>query len=482
MAGLPPKVAAVYWTRWNSGLRLTQVPTAYNVLILFAATRGGNPGDIVWGQNDIAADIRTCMGRGQKVVLSVGGAGEGISFSSRDVSQRLVNGVVRINGELGGSQQSPVLAGVDFNTFEANATPNTTEYLWMAKELKRIFGSDFAITSPPAPWNEADKAFCKEMIAQGAMDYAGPQFYDGPGLSDPNYIISVTKAWITQVAGGDASKIIVGFGIADAPNYSSVDQIKTAWNAIKQAFPTIRGVFLWQHATDSAKGWPFANQVIPLVGAVTQLEVRPIPNPPSPTPGDTTPTGPAPSNPAQVMKIGTSTYPISGTNVARQTDQLIGYTRASGYRTTTNQWGAEVRVAGGKVVGVVDRQPTEVMLGTVIPRTGYVLSGHGAARLWLLKNATVGKLVSGTLPTPPKGGIEPDTEPEDDGLGDPEGLITEPPAEPEPEPEPVVDERTGEPLILHSNVNGCSYQTNPKYDENGEDQGLIARVKDKLTP
>jgi chitinase len=387
MANLPSKVAAVYWTRWNANIRITQVPTAYNTIILFAATKGGSEGAVVWGQ-DISADIKTCRARGQRIIMSCGGAGQGIHFGGRTESTRFVDSIVRINTELGGTLANPVLDGVDFNTFEADAAPNTTEYLWIAYELRRRFGSGFGITSPPAPWSDRDKQFCKAMIAGGAMDYAAPQYYDGPGLSDPNYIVNSVQAWIRDVAGGDATKIVVGFGMENSANYSTVDQIKDAWNRIEAANPRIRGAFLWQHKTDADRNWAFANQVIPLIGPTTE-PVPPVVVPP----GGTTP--PATDPNAKKVTLGTVSYPLAGTNIARAADALVVYNQ--GEATTTNQWGAEATVVGGKITEVVDRQATGGP-GVPIPQGGYVLSGHGNARLWLMEQAQVGDEVTGDVP------------------------------------------------------------------------------------
>jgi len=382
MAGLPSKVAGVYWTRWNSGIRLTQVPSSYNLLYLFAAAKSGSEGNVSWGMNDISADIKTCRARGQKIIMSCGGAGNGINFAGRTESTRFVDAIVRINGELGGTLTSPVLDGVDFNTFEADATPNATEYLWIAYELRRRFGSAFAITSPPAPWSDRDKQFCKAMINGGAMDYAAPQYYDGPGLSDPNYIVSNVKEWIRDVAGGDASKIVVGFGMENLANYSTIEQIKSAWNQIESAYPSIRGAFLWQHKTDADRNWAFANQVIPLIGTTTE----PLP-----------PITPPPTVSGDKVTIDASSYPLAGTDIARQADALVVYTSKTGATTATNQWGAEVPVVAGKVQSVVDRQSTGGG-GVAIPKDGYVLSGHGKAREWLLAQAQVGDKVTGNVP------------------------------------------------------------------------------------
>lgn len=284
-AGLPAKVTGVYWTRWNSDIGLTQIPWSYNVIYLFAAVRSegaaAEDGEIEWGLDGIAADLGTVRARGQQVVLSTGGAGQGIDFSSRDVSRRFVASIERINAELGGTLAEPAIDGVDFNTFEAEATPNTTEYLWMFRELKRLFGRDFGITSPPAPWNEQDKAMIRQALSEDLMTYAGPQFYDGPGLADPDYIVESTRDWVENVAGGDASRIVVGFGLADEENYSSTKEILRAWRAVEEEFPDIRGAFLWQHRTDYDQGWVIARHLTPLVlNPVVPQEAKPSLLPP----------------------------------------------------------------------------------------------------------------------------------------------------------------------------------------------------------
>lgn len=375
MAGLPEKVAAVYWTRWNAEIRLTDIPQSYNVIYLFAAGRSAEDGAVEWGMDDIAEDIRTVRARGQRVVLSTGGAGQGIDFSSRTVSRRFVDSVERINSELGGTLTDPMIDGVDFNTFEAEITPDTTEYLWMFGELRRRFGDDFGITSPPAPWDVEDRAMIREAMAQDLMTYAGPQFYDGPGLADPAYIVRTTREWIQDVAGGDASRIVVGFGMEDAANYSSMEQITAAWRAIQREFPTIRGAFLWQHRTDADRGWVFAEQLAPLVlEAPVPLRGLPALLPPRPT-------GP----PGVLVSVGSASHELAGIDVVQQVDALIAYTEGANSRSAGEDC-CEVTVVADRVTAVVDGGGR----GAAVPPGGFVLSGHGAARSWLLTHAEVG--------------------------------------------------------------------------------------------
>jgi chitinase len=262
---LPQRVTGVYWTGWNPTPSVDALPSGYNLAYLFAAHRSTPYGAVSWGYAR-PTGIAAARARGTKVVLSTGGAGSGIAFNDRATSTNFVNSIEAINASWGGTRTAPAFDGVDFNTFEAEAVPNTAEYLWMAQELKRRFGAGFLITSPPAPWRDSDRAFCSQMLAAGAMDYCAPQYYDGPGLADPAYIVNSIRTWVRDVARGDASRIVVGFGIQPgAANYSTTAGVTQAWNQIEAEFPGIRGAFLWSHAGDAANGWGFATSVTPLV-------------------------------------------------------------------------------------------------------------------------------------------------------------------------------------------------------------------------
>ncbi len=258
------KVSGVYWTGWNPEPGLAALPGGFNLAYLFAA-HNSTGGRVTW---DYArpTGIETVRARGMKVLLSTGGAGSGISFDSRGTSTEFVDSIEAINASWGGTRSAPAFDGVDLNTFEASAVPNTSEYLWIAQELKRRFGAQFLITCPPAPWKQADRDFARTMLAAGAMDYVAPQYYDGPGLSDPTYIASSVRTWITDIAAGDASRVVIGFGISPgSANYSTTAQVAQAWQQVEAEFPAIRGAFVWSHSGDAANGWGFATAISPLI-------------------------------------------------------------------------------------------------------------------------------------------------------------------------------------------------------------------------
>ncbi|MBC7645150.1 MAG: hypothetical protein H7123_08485, partial [Thermoleophilia bacterium] len=105
--------------------------------------------------------------------------------------------------------------------------------------------------------------------------------------------------------------------------------------------------------------------------------------------------------------IAGSSYPVSGTNVARDAEALVVYTQAGTQVVSpANEWGAEAAVVNGVITEFRDRQGTG-FAAMPIPAGGYVLSGNGAARTWLLANALVGRTVTSgagggatTTPTP----------------------------------------------------------------------------------
>ena len=76
-------------------------------------------------------------------------------------------------------------------------------------------------------------------------------------------IVRETDAWVDQVAGGDAGRVVVGFGIdvRDLPDYSSIGQVADAWSRVLESHPGIGGAYLWQHHSDAVAGWPFARRV-----------------------------------------------------------------------------------------------------------------------------------------------------------------------------------------------------------------------------
>lgn len=259
-------VASYYATFVGSVPRLKDIDPNYNLIYLFPATQaGGAPagtlkftapldGNGAW--TNWAADMQLSRKQGRKFILSAGGAGQVIRFTDRNVSTNFVNSVVELYNTWGGFD------GLDFNTFEADADPNTPEMIWVAKELKRRYPG-FLITAPPAPWSKRDQKFCKDMLDAGAIDYCAPQYYDGPDLSDPAHLLENIEIWMGLMG---PQNVVVGFGVNnELNNYWKIDSAVNTFETLEARYPDVKGVFDWRLDWDARDGYPFAKQLGPLV-------------------------------------------------------------------------------------------------------------------------------------------------------------------------------------------------------------------------
>ena len=186
-----------------------------------------------------AADIATCRNRGQRVVLTCGGANAGFNFTQRSQSQAFVSSFQSMVTALGGN-----IDGCDFNTFEQIAQA-PTEMVWIAQQLKGIYGPNFSISCPPAPgagYAPNDRVMTKAMADAGVLDYAGPQFYDSSDLTTEAILEQLIPQWVTNL--GSASRVVLGVG----SNYSGGGSTATtvaAWKKLVAQYPNLRGVFGW---------------------------------------------------------------------------------------------------------------------------------------------------------------------------------------------------------------------------------------------
>src|SRR6185312_13921783 len=178
-----------------------------------------------------------------------------MSFPNRTVSTTFVNSVDALYNQWGGFD------GLDWNTFEGQ-TPDTSEMIWASQELKRRHPG-FIITAPPAPWNTVDQQFCVSMLQANALDYCAPQYYDGPNLADPSWALPNIDTWVNLIG---ANRLVIGFGIdPNTANYWTIGSAVSTWQQIKAKYPTIHGAFDWQINNDLLQGYPFAQQLGPLV-------------------------------------------------------------------------------------------------------------------------------------------------------------------------------------------------------------------------
>lgn len=271
--GTPPssgtgKIVGGYYPWWvASPVRLINVPSVYNLIYLFAATTAGGgadtgavtftlPADNNGAATNWAADIQTVRNvQHRKVILSVGGSGYAMAFPNRAYSQTFLDSVEALYNAWGGFD------GLDWNTFEG-ISPDVSEMIWVSQQLKAAHPG-FIISAPPAPWNTSDQQLCVSMLQAGALDYCAPQYYDGPNLADPSWILPNVDVWMGLIP---QKNFVFGFGIdPDLANYETIAVGISVWQSISAKYPSIGGAFDWQINEDLLNGGPFVNQLAPLV-------------------------------------------------------------------------------------------------------------------------------------------------------------------------------------------------------------------------
>lgn len=245
---LPEKVLACYYTAWDTRTyKISDIPSDFNVIYLFHAKPQGTPVNGNWNNvgngsfffefyDDVpAAQVQACRSRGQKVILTVGGAAAGFNFDNRTKSTNFIASFQVMYDRLGG------VDGCDFNNFEANIGSSPTEMVWIASRLKALYGDSFAITAPPQPNSPEDRAMLRAMASAGVLDWAGPQYYDWSGFNEPGFISRRTDDWVNDLG---ADKVVVGLA-ANYSNGPSLQDCIREWDSVKAKHPSIRGMFCW---------------------------------------------------------------------------------------------------------------------------------------------------------------------------------------------------------------------------------------------
>lgn len=267
------KVIAMYLPNWAGyQRRLQDFDPIINTVYMFHATPADN-GNLNFQPlgGTFLQDARAFIASGRRIVLTVGGANAGFSLDNRQQSNNFVASFRRINDSMGN-----IFSGLDWNNFEAHVQPSTEEMIYVSRTLRDVYGTNFRISSPPAPWRAADRSLGAAMARAGVLDnggYFGPQYYDGPGLTDPDYIVNSVAQWVEAM--GDARKVCVGFGVANAGNYSSGESARGAMQRILARWPNIGGCYNWEANYDNSHGTPFCRQVATVLGTQS-LSTTPV--------------------------------------------------------------------------------------------------------------------------------------------------------------------------------------------------------------
>lgn len=245
----PTKAVALYHMMWsNSGSpKLSTTPANVNVINISFA-QGDPPSLVGWasqGEASFVADAKDLRARGVRMVISVGGAGGNVNVANR---QSFVNGIMNINSKL-------PLDGLDWD-IEGSTPMAASDVVWISQELKRLRGSNFAITMAPNGTNiDQYRSVAVQLHNAGALDMIGQQFYDAV-VSQSAMMGRLDQL---RAAGIPENKMAVGMMVGTADTYWTVDECVTNVNAAKAKYPGLRGGYLWEAGRAGTADW--ANRV-----------------------------------------------------------------------------------------------------------------------------------------------------------------------------------------------------------------------------
>jgi chitinase len=204
------------------------------------------------GCTKFSSEIKTCQGRGIKVLLSLGGSGGSYSLNSADEATQLANYLW--DNFLGGSSTTrplgdAVLDGIDFD-IEAGGGQNYDE---LARALKQKNNNLVLAAAPQCPFPDAHLDLA---IQTGLFDHVWVQFYNNPqcqyASGNTNNILNSWKQWTDQSV---IKQLFLGLPASEAAAPSG--GFIPADVLTSQILPSIKssskygGVMLWNRFNDN---------------------------------------------------------------------------------------------------------------------------------------------------------------------------------------------------------------------------------------
>jgi chitinase len=298
-AGLPAHLLMGYWQDFTNGatpLTLAAVPASYNLVAVAFGTATGTPGQVAFSldptlasalggytQQQFISDIQTLHSRGQKVILSVGGANGTISVTDATSAASFASSVYSLIKEYG-------FDGVDID-LENGVNPAS-----MASALEQLesdVGSSLIITLAPQTvdtQSAGDDYFQLALDIKSILTMINTQYYNSGSMNgcDGNVYAEGTENFMTALActelQGGLAPSQVGLGLpasssAAGSGYVSPSLVNDALDCLAArancgsfvpaaAYPGIRGVMTWSINWDASNGYNFADTVAPYLAAL----------------------------------------------------------------------------------------------------------------------------------------------------------------------------------------------------------------------
>lgn len=275
----PTHFLATYYQSWDASYAFTAIPLHFTHVFMFHFTPAGpNPDtnnngkgiaqyngrfEFKHGWNVTQAQIQIVRNRGQKVIVTCGGANNGYLFETRTESTNFVSSFQSLYTTYG------PFDGIDFNNFEAaimttQAQTNVmaTEMSWIVGQLRAAYGSGFLVTAPPNPSSALDKSLLSQMNTAGALSWASPQYYDWVGFTHRGYISGLTgpdqfsginqnKNWVDLLG---ANKVMLGLPANLPGDQLTLARCLEEWDECVRVYPTQLGVFCWNAQSNLSGG------------------------------------------------------------------------------------------------------------------------------------------------------------------------------------------------------------------------------------
>jgi chitinase len=289
---LPKHVLTGYWQDFTNGatnLRISDVPTTYNLIaVAFANADPTKPGGVTFSVDSglssalggysnaqFTSDIATVHSRGQRVIISVGGANGAISVSDSTSATNFSNSVYSLIQTYG-------FDGVDID-FE-----NGLNAMYMTQALQQLsskVGSSLIITLAPQTIDMQSTGASYFQLAlniKSILTISNMQYYNSGTMlgCDGQVYAQGTENFMTALAciqlQGGLSASQVGLGLPASSSagsgYVAPSMVNSALDCLASGtncgsfkptttYPSIRGAMTWSINWDASNGYNFANTV-----------------------------------------------------------------------------------------------------------------------------------------------------------------------------------------------------------------------------
>ena len=290
-----------YWHNFCNGsknLKLKDVPSYYNMICVAFTGNTATPGEVTfevdpdlaravggYTKNEFIRDIKTLKGKGQHVIISVGGAEGRITINSNTAADKFASTLSKIIKEYG-------FEGVDID-LEGSAVSGTAYIARGLRKVQKEFGNDFIITMAPETYymHKAEGltgAYYKLATEiKDILTIVYPQFYNAGGdigynnfnarYPSQSFITSLATMYIENGLRPDQLAIgVPSMASAAGSGYISTDSLKSVVNSLiykkqldgftpPRAYDTLRGVMTWSINWDATQNYAWGKAMAELM-------------------------------------------------------------------------------------------------------------------------------------------------------------------------------------------------------------------------